>query len=62
MVRDASMRNIPELVTDARLERLPLARARASAEAYALLELREVRSAGDNDFAFKAMAATRSDQ
>jgi len=56
------MRNIPELDTDARLERLPLARARASAEAYALLELREVRSAGDNDFAFKAMAATRSDQ
>jgi hypothetical protein len=48
------MRNIPELVTDARLERLALARGRASAEAYVLLELREARSAGDNVFAFQS--------
>jgi hypothetical protein len=48
------MRNIPELVTDARLERLALARGRASAEAYVLLELREARSAGNNVFAFQS--------
>jgi hypothetical protein len=48
------MRNIPELVTDARLERLALLRGRASAEAYVLLELREARSAGDNAFAFQS--------
>jgi hypothetical protein len=48
------MRNIPELVTDARLERLASARGRASAEAYVLLELREARSASDNVFAFQS--------
>jgi len=48
------MRNIPKLVTDARLERLALARGRASSEAYALLELRDARSAGDNVFAFQS--------
>jgi hypothetical protein len=34
------MRNRPELVTDARLERLASPRGRATAEAYVLLELR----------------------
>jgi hypothetical protein len=48
------MRNIPELVTDARLERLASAHGRASAEAYVLLELREARSAGHNVFAFQS--------
>lgn len=48
------MRDIPDLVTDARLERLASARGRASAEAYVLLELREARSAGDNVFAFES--------
>jgi len=48
------MRDIPDLVTDARLERLASARGRASAEAYLLLELREARSAGDNVFAFES--------
>jgi hypothetical protein len=48
------MRDIPDLVTDARLERLASARGRASAEAYVLLELREARSDGDNVFAFES--------
>ena len=41
------MRNIPELVTDARLERLASARGRATA-------VREARAAGDNVFAFQS--------
>jgi len=47
------MRNIPELVTDARLERLASARGRVNAEAYLLLEL-GARSAGDNVFALQS--------
>lgn len=47
------MKNGPELVSDARLEQLASERGPASAEAYVILELREVRSAGDRVFAFQ---------
>ena len=41
------------LVPDARLARLASERGPTSAEAYVILELREVRSAGDQVFAFR---------
>lgn len=41
------------LVPDARLARLASERGPTSAEAYVMLELREVRSAGDDVFAFQ---------
>jgi hypothetical protein len=49
-----SVTNAPELVTDARLERLASERGPASAEAYVLLELREARSSGDRVSAFRS--------
>lgn len=48
------MRNGLTLVPDARLARLASERGPASAEAYVMLELREVRSGGDEVFAFEA--------
>jgi hypothetical protein len=47
------MKENPTLVPDARLARLASARGPTSAEAYVILELREVRSAGDEVFAFQ---------
>jgi hypothetical protein len=41
------------LVSDARLARRASERGPTSAEAYVMLELREVRSAGDDVFAFQ---------
>jgi hypothetical protein len=41
------------LVPDARLSRLASERGPTSAEAYVMLELREVRSTGDEVFAFQ---------
>jgi hypothetical protein len=41
------------LVPDARLARLASERGPTSAEAYVMLELREVRSSGDEVFAFQ---------
>ena len=52
-VRKAQVKGRPELVPDARLERLASERGPASAEAYVVLELREVRSAGNHVFAFQ---------
>jgi hypothetical protein len=49
----AEMRNRITLVPDARLARLASERGPTSAEAYVMLELREVRSAGDDVFAFQ---------
>ena len=49
----AKMKNGLTLVPDARLARLASERGPASAEAYVMLELREVRSAGDDVFAFQ---------
>jgi hypothetical protein len=50
---DREMKNGPELVPDARLERLAFERGLASAEAYVILELREARSGGNHVFAFQ---------
>lgn len=47
------MEENPTLVPDARLARLASERGPTSAEAYVILELREVRSAGDEVFAFR---------
>lgn len=52
-LRRAKMKNSLSLVPDARLEQLAAERGPASAEAYVMLELREVRSAGDDVFAFQ---------
>ena len=47
------MEENPTLVSDARLARLASERGPTSAEAYVMLELREVRSGGDEVFAFR---------
>ena len=43
-----------ELVPDVELRQLALKRGAGSAEAYMLMELREVRSAGDDVFAYES--------